>query len=226
MTLTDLPEIQISKHARAKHLRLRIDGQSIKLTVPTLTTKKQIQQFIDQSTPWLLETWQKQQQQKSSATQQRPTQLQLFNLDQPIEVVYVEQQHGAASFDAQQCQLFIRVDVAESALKAFVKAYAKQHLTRFLKQVSNEHEITFSQAKIREAKTRWGSCSAKHDIMLNSALVLCPLEVVRYVCIHELAHTRHFDHSAAFWSEVARHDPLYLQHRKALKQIKMPYWYH
>lgn len=223
MALTDLPEIQISTHARAKHLRLRVDGQSIKLTVPTLTTNKQIQQFIDQSTPWLLETWQKQQHKKSLNSQQRPTQLQLFNLDQPIEVIYVDQ-HIASRFDPQQSQLFIRIDVAEQALKAFIKAYAKLHLTDYLKHVAKAHAIAFSQVKIREAKTRWGSCSAKHDIMLNAALVLCPLEVVRYVCIHELAHTRHFDHSAAFWSEVARHDPLYQKHRALLKQVKMPYW--
>lgn len=33
-----------------------------------------------------------------------------------------------------------------------------------------------------------------------------PAQITRYVCIHELAHTKHFDHSPAFWAEVAKFD--------------------
>lgn len=34
-----------------------------------------------------------------------------------------------------------------------------------------------------------------------------PAHITRYVCIHELAHTKHFDHSPAFWAEVAKVRP-------------------
>ena len=47
--------------------------------------------------------------------------------------------------------------------------------------------------------------------MLNAALVLMPEHIVRSVCIHELAHTKHFDHSAAFWNTVAQYDENYLK---------------
>lgn len=62
--------------------------------------------------------------------------------------------------------------------------------------------------------------------MLNAALVLMPESIVRSVCVHELAHTKHFDHSEAFWAEVAKHDPNYIEHRKQLKQVQLPSWYY
>ncbi|MEP6710213.1 MAG: M48 family metallopeptidase, partial [Candidatus Saccharibacteria bacterium] len=34
---------------------------------------------------------------------------------------------------------------------------------------------------------------------------------------HELSHTKHMDHSSAFWSSVAVLDPDYQLHRKQLK---------
>jgi predicted metal-dependent hydrolase len=61
--------------------------------------------------------------------------------------------------------------------------------------------------------------------MLNSGIILFPENIVRYLCVHELAHTRHFDHSPHFWTEVARHDSDYLIHRKILKNTAMPWWW-
>jgi len=56
-----LPEIQITHHARATRLRLRVEPTQIRLTVPKVCTKKQIQAFLQQSEQWMIETWQKQQ---------------------------------------------------------------------------------------------------------------------------------------------------------------------
>ena len=113
----------------------------------------------------------------------------------------------------------------DSYLKSFVIAYAKQHLPIYLQQISHETGLKFTQCSIRQPKTRWASCSAKHDIMLNSALVLFPEAITRYVCVHELAHTQHFDHSTRFWAEVAKYDAAFQQHRKTLKATALPYWW-
>ena len=107
---------------------------------------------------------------------------------------------------------------SQQALSAFLLSYAKQHLPLYLAKISQELGLSYHSCKIRQAKTRWGSCSATQNIMLSSALVVCQPELVRYVCIHELAHTVHMNHSRDFWQLVARLDPHYQQHRQALKQ--------
>ena len=166
MTQT-LPEIQITHHARATRLRLRVEPTRIRLTVPEFCTKRQIQDFLNQSEQWLIETWQKQQEKVSSIDQTLPAELQLFNLCQPIQIQYQTQKHSYI-YDEELRQLLISDRQPETYLKAFVIAYAKQHLPEYLQNLSNGIKLPFAQCAIRQPKTRWGSCSARHDIMLNS----------------------------------------------------------
>jgi len=219
-----LPEIQITHHARATRLRLRVEPTQIRLTVPKFCTKRQIQDFLNQSEQWLIETWQKQQLRLVQADRTLPAELHLFNRHQPLRVIYKIQKNSYI-LDAKNQQLLISDRQPETYLKAFVMAYAKQHLPEYLQKLSSSIKLPFAQCAIRQPKTRWGSCSARHDIMLNSGLALFPEAVARYVCVHELAHTRHFDHSPSFWAEVAKHDADYKNHRKLLKSAAMPWWW-
>ncbi|QIC67341.1 M48 family metallopeptidase [Acinetobacter schindleri] len=224
MTLNDLPEIQITRNVRSTRLKLRVEGDQIRLTAPVFCTKKQIQNFIDQAESWLLKTWKLQQEKNQSIDRSLPAELQLFNQAQPIQIVYQSQKQDFV-FDAKLLQLSISDRHPETYLKAFVITYAKEQLPVYLNKVSQETGLSFNICNVRQPKTRWGSCSAKHDIMLNSGIILFPENIVRYLCVHELAHTRHFDHSPRFWAEVAKHHPNYLTHRKILKNTVMPWWW-
>jgi predicted metal-dependent hydrolase len=58
--------------------------------------------------------------------------------------------------------------------------------------------------RLSDARTRWGSLSAKGVVSLNWRLIKASREEIDYVICHELAHFRHRNHSAAFWREVGR----------------------
>ena len=62
-----------------------------------------------------------------------------------------------------------------------------------------------NNVSIREQSTRWGSCSHKNNISLNLKLILLPKELVDYVMLHELVHTRIHNHSKNFWAELDRY---------------------
>ncbi|WP_111883708.1 SprT family zinc-dependent metalloprotease [Acinetobacter sp. CFCC 11171] len=222
--IPNLPEIQITRKLHATRLRLRVEPTQIKLTVPQFCTQRQVQDFLKQSEQWMIETWQKQQEKAGQIDKTLPVELKLFNLEQPLSIVYKVQKHSFI-LDEENHQLFISDRQPEQYLKSFVIAYAKEYLPIYLKQVSSETGLKYGDCSIRQPKTRWGSCSAKHDIMLNSGLVLFPLEITRYVAVHELAHTKHFDHSPNFWAEVQKHDINFQQHRKILKMTAMPWWW-
>lgn len=224
MNFPDLPEIQITRNVRSKHLRLRVEPNKIRLTAPVFCTPGQIQSFIQLSEQWLLKTWHQQQQNIKKQDGTLPNTLQLFNLQNSITIIYHTQQPNFI-FDDQNLQLLISDRQPTQYLKNFVIAYAKDHLPLYLEEISQESNLNFAKCAIRQPKTRWGSCTSKHDIMLNSGLVLFPKHIARYVCVHELAHTKYFDHSPHFWAEVAKHDQHYLQHRKILKNTPLPYWW-
>ena len=81
---------------------------------------------------------------------------------------------------------------------------AKRKLIRRLKYLAGKHGLTYNRVFIRNQKTRWGSCSHKNNISLNMKLVKLPGELMDYVILHELVHTRVKDHSNSFWAELNR----------------------
>jgi predicted metal-dependent hydrolase len=79
---------------------------------------------------------------------------------------------------------------------------AKIKLSRRLNYLSVKYGFTYNRVFIRNQRTRWGSCSHKNNISLNVKLIRLPDELIDYVILHELVHTRFKNHSKQFWDEL------------------------
>lgn len=51
---------------------------------------------------------------------------------------------------------------------------------------------------LRPMQRKWGSCSSRENITLNTALTWLPRPLAEYVVVHELVHLRVFNHGPAF----------------------------
>ncbi|MFC2007051.1 M48 family metallopeptidase [Chloroflexota bacterium] len=105
-----------------------------------------------------------------------------------------------------------KIEQNETRKKAFTdlfqaidKTDARERLKDRLYHLAREHGFTCKNVSIREQRTRWGSCSHKNNISLNLKLVLLPKELIDYVILHELVHTRIHNHSKEFWAELDRY---------------------
>lgn len=81
---------------------------------------------------------------------------------------------------------------------------AKRKLVSRLAELARKHGFTYSKVFIKNQRTRWGSCSSQNNINLNVNLVHLPDELMDYVLLHELVHTKIKNHSRAFWRELDR----------------------
>ena len=93
------------------------------------------------------------------------------------------------------------------ALQRFTMREAHAALAPWLDRLSLETGLRFARIQIRRQRTRWGSCSRNGTISLNACLLFQPPDVVNYLLIHELAHTRHMNHSRRFWGLVEKLEP-------------------
>ncbi|MBQ2701563.1 MAG: M48 family metallopeptidase, partial [Clostridia bacterium] len=75
----------------------------------------------------------------------------------------------------------------------------------------------YKKLSVTGARTRWGSCSFDDSLHFSFRLLYAPKEMIEYVVVHELAHTKHKNHSPLFWAEVGKYIPDYKKRRKWLK---------
>ena len=72
--------------------------------------------------------------------------------------------------------------------------------------------------RINNSKRVWGSCSPENVITLNFKLLYSPPEIMDYVIVHELCHTKIKSHSKRFWKAVANIIPDYKEKKKWLRE--------
>lgn len=79
---------------------------------------------------------------------------------------------------------------------------ARRKIAARLAELSAWHGLPYSRLSIRRQKTRWGSCSRHNAISLNLCLARLPAELMDYVILHELLHTRIKGHGRDFWQAL------------------------
>lgn len=110
--------------------------------------------------------------------------------------------------------------LAKKAIKRALIAEARKYLPARLETVASSMDCTYNSVSIKPLKSRWGSCSSTKDIKLNCYLMCLPWEVIDYVLVHELCHTKHLNHSSAFWNMVEENLADYKIRKKTLKQLQ------
>lgn len=75
---------------------------------------------------------------------------------------------------------------------------ARLYIPATLSRLAKEHGFTYTSLRISSAHTRWGSCSGRNGISISLFVMLLPEHLREFILLHELCHTRHHNHSAAF----------------------------
>ena len=112
-------------------------------------------------------------------------------------------------------------ELRKSRIKSYIENwYLEEAYKNFHDKVMNYAKIINvypSSIKVRNYKTRWGSCDKHGRLTFNLHLIKAPHTIVDYVVIHELCHMIHPNHSSLFWNEVEKFDPAFKDHRRWLK---------
>lgn len=104
----------------------------------------------------------------------------------------------------QQTRRLERQSVRINQYGVINRAVARRIIVQRLEALADRHGFAFNRVFVRNQKTRWGSCSMQNNINLNVHLICLPSELMDYIILHELVHTRIKDHSKQFWSCLAQ----------------------
>ncbi|STZ77015.1 M48 family metallopeptidase [Bergeriella denitrificans] len=204
-TFSDGHTLNIDLKRRAKkNLILRpIDAHTVSISLPPFVGERRLQEWLRSNEALLRQT------QAKGAAKQMPADT------LPAWIWY----HGIQTALTPSEQSCIRHRPSEMLIPHQETAQQIQHLRRFLTARAREYllprlerhaaalDLRPAAAALSNAKTFWGVCRARTGIRLNWRLIGAPEYVADYVCIHELCHLPHPDHSPRFWALVNRHTP-------------------
>lgn len=98
----------------------------------------------------------------------------------------------------------------------FISVFSNQFI-KIAKILSEQFNLPANGFSVKSYRRRWGCCDSKGKITFNYMLFMLPLQLQRYVIIHELCHTVYFNHSSEFWRLVSKFEPDYKYLRTQLK---------
>jgi predicted metal-dependent hydrolase len=215
----------LKRTGRRRSIGLRIDDRGLTVNMPLRASEKWLHSVLQEKAEWVVEKLESWQAKKPAPQQWADGEAILFRGETftlriiPSLFDAPPQLHGT--------QLVVHVSrtdnpaVIEKIIMRWYRREALQLFTECVAHFAPVMNVNPNEIKLSSARTQWGSCTTRGTVRLNWQLVKMPLHLVDYVVVHELAHLREMNHSAAFWSVVETACPDYAKRRGELRKWGM-----
>lgn len=226
------PRWNVRVSRRARRLSVRVyPGGRVEVVVPPGASAVTVERFVGTHRRWIHERVADLSTVTPLAAEARPSVLKLAGIAHEYSVEYRRTNAGdvRVTDNAGGVLVYGAVDdehrVAR-ALRDWLMTLAESALHERLIGIAAPRGLEFQRVQIRCQRTRWGSCSARGTISLNVCALFQEPDVLRYLLVHELCHTRHMNHSRRFWSLVESIEPDYRRLDRELVQgwQRVPGW--
>ena len=192
-------DVSVNRLKRARRLTMRIDTNTsrVKISAPLHVDAGTIRAFLARNQKWL-----------ERQVESRPSK----QIVQAGSIVPFKGQDYRVVIDSSAPTITPTAE-GEMVLPArgepvlrlqrFLIAQATEDLRARAERLSVKLGRPFRSLRVRDTKTRWGSCSSKAGLNFSWRLIFAEDWVREYVVAHEVAHLKHMDHSASFWAQCA-----------------------
>jgi predicted metal-dependent hydrolase len=195
--------VNFFKNRRSKNIKIRVKpDQSVHVSFPFYVSMFEVSQFVNKNMGWITEQQQKFETQKSKIEAgQIQTKLHLITViegsENKTKVNFYEIEIRLADFDSESSRSYL-----ENVMVGIYRFEAHKILPSKLTELAQKHGFQFNKLTIRNNKRNWGSCSALNNISLNLQMMKLPDELIEYILLHELVHTRFKNHGPHFWQKL------------------------
>lgn len=196
--------VVVKENVRSRNITLRARPDAVHVTVPVGTPWNTVEKTLEKYVEPLM---------KRRSSVARTLIDYNFVMDAPLLHVSLREGKGekfyirregrdvcitcpcGTQFDTPAMQEFLH-----HAIENAMRRQARNVLPPRLYMLAGQHGFEYSRLKISGSQGRWGSCSMRKSINLTYYLLLLPQELIDYVMLHELCHTREMNHSDRFWA--------------------------
>ncbi len=209
------PQWTVRVSRRARRLSVRVyPGGRVEIVVPPHASAATVQRFVGSHREWIEARVTDLSTVEGVTLETKPSLIELPAIHRRYAVRYeASSSRITQAIALDDANLVVDGSSDEhaiaQALRNWVFDLAEYELGRALAAAATLGGFEYRRMQVRLQRTRWGSCSASGTISLNVCAMFQPADVMRYLLIHELCHTRHMNHSRRFWSLVESLEPDY-----------------
>lgn len=213
--------VAINKRRGSKKLNLRIDGEKVRVTQPVWLPYSNGVRFAASHKQWILQQKQNQASHKlidgmaigkNHTLVFRAGSSLRTRITNDIVLVFVPPHLYTSDTTVQQA--------AKPAIKKVLKAEAEEFLDSRLVALSVKYGFVYHGVKYKSMHSKWGSCNNKQSLTISIYLMMIPWELIDYVLLHELVHTKYLHHGKEFWQTIQAIMPDYKERLKRLKELQ------
>ncbi|WP_424812839.1 M48 family metallopeptidase [Roseococcus sp. YIM B11640] len=192
------------RSARARRVSLRIDPVegAVIVTLPNRTAKRHGLALLNEHAGWVMQRL------GALAPERR------FEPGTSVPIGGVEHRirhdpgrRGSAFLEDGALVVTGDADFVPRRVRDFLRAEALRRIGVAARPHAEALGVTPRAIRLKDTKTRWGSCAPDRTLAFSWRLILAPDWVLDYVVAHEVAHLREMNHSDRFWSLVEARTP-------------------
>ena len=194
------------------------DGEVIIKTSPR-SSIKYIECIVNSKVDWINKKLQEQST-KQSITYKNGSMVRVLGKLYTLKIMYVDSKRNALNMDNQYLYCDLSKDCKENVKKLIDKLYkyiATEEVPSAMEDLKVRTGLAPLECNIKNLKATWGICSSKKKISINQNLMAYSRHAIEYVCLHEICHLKHMNHSKKFWNMVEYYMPDYMEAKKELK---------
>jgi predicted metal-dependent hydrolase len=191
------------KNRRSKNIKISVKpDRSVRVSFPFYVSSAEASQFVLKNIDWITK-----QQQKFETVK---TKIDVSQFQTKLHTVTILEGTGnktkingssieikLADLDSESSRTYL-----ENVIVGIYRFEARKLLPPKLVALAEIHGFHFNKITIRNNKRNWGSCSSKNNISLNLQMMKLPDELIEYILLHELVHTRIKNHGPLFWHKL------------------------
>ena len=225
--LDGIGEIKVRRSANIKYLSIRMSpGRGVWVNVPYGVSGRQMIRFVEEKKEWIarnlpkVKSYEKETGVGLGIGAEIRTRLHwLVIMEGDCRVPSYTIEGKKVTLWIPQGTAYEKIDpLAKNFLAEIYKKECRQLLPGRVRQYAEKFRFRFTRLSFRNNISNWGSCSHDDKISLNIKLMKLPDELIDYVILHELCHTKEKNHSAAFWKTVKSVCPDYALLRAGLRK--------
>lgn len=194
--------------SKRKTLSVSVKDGKVIVRAPMTLSAQKIEEFVHKHRLWIARRL-KEQAERQALELSDGSRVVLFGIERVIRT-------GRARLTSET--LFLPQENREQALIRILRELTRERMTEFTEKIASRYGFRYEKIRITSARTRWGSCNAEGTIAFTFRTAFLPIGIAVYLAVHELCHTRHMDHSKAFWGLVESIIPDYRERRRTLKR--------